>query len=110
MDIISAARVARETIRAYQRENGEPVSPPWSEAEEWDRDSMLAGVRAVLAGATPEELHERWMARRLEEGWKLGPVKDTAARIHPNLVPYADLPAGQRVKDVLFAAVVQAVS
>jgi RyR domain len=108
MDDITAARVARETIRAYQRSIGDPVSPPWAEAESWDRDSMLAGVRAVRAGATPEELHERWVGRRTEEGWTLGPVKDTTARTHPCLAPYQELSIEQRAKDVLFAAVVGA--
>jgi hypothetical protein len=35
-----------------------------------------------------------------------GEVKDAAAKTHPCLVDYADLPHEQKVKDDLFAAVV----
>jgi hypothetical protein len=47
---------------------------------------------------TPEEIellaemeHKRWMAERLEQGWKPGATRDDAKKIHPYLVPYEDL-------------------
>jgi len=42
-----------------------------------------------------------------EQGWKLGPVKDLEKKEHPCFCPYGDLPLEQRVKDFLFAAIVE---
>lgn len=38
-----------------------------------------------------EAEHDRWMAARRLAGWSLGTAKDDAQRIHPDLIPYADL-------------------
>lgn len=70
----------------------------------------LAGVRAALEGATPEQMHETWMRAREAQGWTHGPRKDSRLKTHPALVPYADLPEHQRVKDRVFAAIVRAMA
>jgi hypothetical protein len=105
------ARVCHEANRALQVETGDPaVSPPWDEVPEWQRTSAVEGVQAALGGATPEQLHESWCAAKERDGWTHGEVKDAAARTHPCLVPYEELPAEQRAKDHLFAAVVAALA
>lgn len=106
------APVVHEAIRAYQRTLGEDPNPPWEQAPEWIRASVRAGIRAVLNGTarTPEQQHENFLAMRLADGWTYGPVKNAEARTHPCLVPYADLPIHQRRKDLLFQAVVLALS
>lgn len=43
-------------------------------------------------------------------GWRRGAAKDPAAKTHPCLIPYADLPGCERVKDAVFAAIVRAMS
>ncbi len=43
-------------------------------------------------------------------GWRYGLKKDPAAKTHPCLVPYWQLPAEQRRKDGLFAAIVAALT
>jgi len=101
------ARVAHEANRAYQIATGDPApSPHWEDAPDWQRDSAAEGVQHALDGETPEELHDRWAAHKAADGWVHGEVKDGAAKTHPCLVPYAELPEVQRVKDDLFAAVV----
>jgi len=103
------ARVCHEANRVLQVLDGDPTpSPAWDQAEPWQCDSAVDGVRKALAGAGPEELHEQWCAFKRADGWVHGPVKDSVARTHPCLVPYAELPAEQRQKDALFAAIVQA--
>ena len=105
------ARVCHEANRALQTLLNDPaVSPSWDDAPEWQRDSAVEGVHAARQGAGPEQLHEAWCRHKTEAGWTLGPVKDAEAKTHPCLVPYAELPAGQRVKDALFAGVVSALS
>jgi hypothetical protein len=101
------ARVCHEANRALQVLQGDPaVSPAWDDAPDWQCASAADGVVQALAGATPEQLHESWCEFKRADGWTYGPVKDAGARTHPCLVPYAELPAAQR----LFAAIVAALS
>ena len=110
MDRIAIARVAHEINRAYCASLGDTSQPAWEDAAEWQQGSALAGVDMHLAkpDATPEQSHESWLAQKLAEGWKYGPVKDAEKKEHPCCVPYADLPAEQKAKDYLFRGVVHA--
>ena len=40
-----------------------------------------------------------WAQRRLAEGWSWGPERNDAAKKHPDLVPYAQLPESEREYD-----------
>lgn len=110
MDRIAIARVAHEINRAYCASLGDTSQPTWEDAPEWQQNSALVGVDMHLAkpDATPEQSHESWLAQKLAEGWKYGPVKDAEKKEHPCCVPYADLPAEQKAKDYLFRGVVHA--
>ena len=46
-----------------------------------------------------ENTHEVWAQRRLAEGWTYSPRRDDAAKLHPCLVPYADLPESEKDYD-----------
>lgn len=77
----------------------------------------LAGFTLAVGQATPDQEakirdflennkeflaaaeHEGWMDQRRMEGWTYAPVRDNAAREHPLLVPYAELPEEQKEKD-----------
>ena len=43
--------------------------------------------------------HELWAKRRMEEGWSLGPHRDDAKKQTPFLIPYEDLPEGEKHYD-----------
>ena len=58
----------------------------------------------------PEQQHEAWREDKRRDGWVYGVVKDPAAKTHPCMVPYADLPESQRRKDALYLAVVRAMA
>jgi hypothetical protein len=104
------AEVCHEANRVLQRTLGEVVNFPWENTSEALRASGIKGVELAMAGATPEELHESWCATKVAEGWTYGPAKDFAAKTHPQLVPYAELPEVQKVKDRLFQAIVHGLS
>jgi RyR domain len=105
------ARICHEANRALQCVNGEDEpSPAWADAPEWQRESAAEGVASALAGESAEELHESWCQHKITDGWRYGEVKDGTAKTHPCLVPYAELPEGQRRKDALFHAIVGALS
>lgn len=93
-EIIKAcARAAHEANLAYCKAIGD--------------DSAMRGVEVALSGATPEQQHDAWCADKRAAGWVYGPIKDPAAKTHPCLLPYAELPDAQRRKDGLYLTVVR---
>lgn len=42
--------------------------------------------------------HDRWMVAKLADGWRFGPVRDDAARLHPDIVPFDEL--SEPIKDL----------
>lgn len=104
----SIAELAHEVNKAYCDAIGDISQKSWAKCESWQRESAVAGVRAVIdnRNITAEELHERWCQHKIDAGWKYGMVKDAVKKEHPCLVPYNKLPLEQRVKDSLFRAIV----
>lgn len=108
MDRTKLARAAHEINRAYCAALGDIFVPSWEDAEQAQRDSILAGVDMHLANpnATPEASHAAWLDAKEAEGWKYGAIKNAETKEHPCFLPYAELPPEQRAKDYLFRAVV----
>jgi hypothetical protein len=109
LSAIAIARVCHEVNRAYCAALGDHSQGAWEDAPEWQRVSAVAGVNAIIANplTTPEQSHEGWLSQKVADGWVYGPVKNADAKEHPCMVPYAELPPAQRVKDHLFGAVVR---
>lgn len=103
------ARAAHGVNRAYCRSIGDDSQPSWEDAPAWQRQSACAGVKAVLGNpdVTPEQSHEAWLAKKAEEGWTFGEVKDAEKKTHPCFLPYDELSPEQRAKDHLFIATVR---
>jgi hypothetical protein len=53
---------------------------------------------------SPEELHGSWMQSYFAMGWVYGEEYSREKKIHPDLVPYADLGQLERDKDAVFIA------
>lgn len=109
-EIARVCHEANRALQAVQSAHGIPVGAPWDGLDEETRTSVIQGVHGIQAGKSPEESHEAWCEFKRDHGWTHGEVKDAAALTHPCLLPYADLPADQRVKDDLFSAIVKALS
>ena len=111
-DELIACRVVHAAMSAYAEALGEPALPAWDEAPEWMRQSTLEGVRYRRDNpqATGEAQHIQWMDEKTNAGWTYGPTKDSIAKTHPMIVPYHDLPDGEKRKDHLFGAVVRALT
>lgn len=52
-----------------------------------------------LAELMAKNVHEVWARTRLDQGWTYGPQRDDAAKHHPCLVPYDQLPEEEKVYD-----------
>ncbi len=46
-----------------------------------------------------ENTHDVWAVTRIGQGWTHGPSRNDAAKQHPCLVPYADLPDSEKEYD-----------
>jgi len=87
---------------------GAPIVPvPWSEREEPFKTQFIAVIERQCGeqrSSSPEELHGSWVQAYLAMGWKYGETYDRENRIHPDLVPYAQLGQLERDKDAVFVA------
>lgn len=106
--ITDIARLCYEVNRAYCLSIGDNSQPKWEDAAEWQKESVINGVKFHLENqASPEESHENWMKEKVESGWVYGETKDPEKKTHPCLVPYDQLPVEQRAKDYIFKAIVE---
>lgn len=102
------AEICHENNRAYCHAFGDYSQPAWKLLPKEIQDSVVNGVEFHIKNpdASPKASHENWMKIKLENKWKVGPVKDIEKKEHPNLRPYGELPAVERGKDIVFAALV----
>lgn len=104
------ARVCHQANKGLCEARGDNSQRDWDEAEPWQRESAIKGVRFALANphATASEQHSAWMKDKIEAGWIYGPVKNVEKMTHPCIVPYYDLPFEEKAKDYVFRAIVHA--
>lgn len=99
--VYDAARLAAEAA-------GAPIVPiPWDEREQDFKDQFLKVIERQCGSqrsSSPEELHGSWMQAYLAMGWVYGEKYDRENRVHPDLVPYADLGQLEQDKDAVFVA------
>jgi len=57
-----------------------------------------------LGESLAKNAHDVWAVQRLSEGWVYGPVRDSAKKEHPCLVPYEDLPESEKEMDRVMVA------
>ncbi len=107
----------RDTIAAQGRDlTQEPAGQPWErlatsyrQANRHQADHVWAKLAVTDCRAVAEDLveafaltpleverlaiveHARWAADRYLDGWAYGPVRDNARKLHPQLIPYAEL-------------------
>lgn len=83
-----------------------PIIPAaWDEREQPFRDQFLNVIERQCGpqrSMSPEELHGSWMQAYYGMGWVHGDEYDREKKIHPDLVPYAQLGQLERDKDAVF--------
>lgn len=102
------AASAHEANRAYCLSLGDTSQPRWDEAPDWQKQSIINGVKFHLANpnADASASHENWFKEKQADGWSYNPVKDFENKRHPCFVPFAELPIEQQIKDHIFRSVV----
>ena len=88
--------------------SGAPIIPvEWAEREGSFRAQFVEVIERQCGeqrSESPEELHGSWMQAYYEMGWIYGDKYDRERKVHPDLVPYADLGQLERDKDAVFVA------
>lgn len=101
------AKICHNVNKAYCESQNDFSQTSWEEAPDWQKQSAIKGVQFALESErTPEEMHESWLAQKLEDGWVYGKEKNAELKTHPCIMRYDELPKYQRAKDALFKAVV----
>ena len=108
--IISIAIVAHQANKAWCESEGDYSQKNWDEADEWQRESAINGVKYRIEnpGSGHDAMHNNWMKEKIENGWKYGPEKDVERKEHHCIVAFEDLPVFQQKKDALFSSIVDA--
>lgn len=108
INIQQIAIVCHQANKAYCERIGDKTQLDWVNAPEWQRESAIKGVLFRLDNSSVpiSAQHESWMKEKVDAGWVHGEVKDADAKTHPCIVPYDQLPMEQKIKDHLFASIV----
>jgi len=107
MNHVSLSRICYDAIRAYAKTVGETYLR-WADARPHVRESFSGAVAYLLEvpKADLADLHGHWLAARIQDGWQYGPKRDEARRLHPGMVPWADVPVRERLKFELMLRIV----
>ncbi|MBR4685914.1 MAG: hypothetical protein IKP04_05235 [Candidatus Methanomethylophilaceae archaeon] len=62
-------------------------------------DQKLPEELLELTERIAENAHDFWALGRIREGWTHGPTRDDSLKTHPDLVPYDELPEGEKEYD-----------
>ena len=99
--VYEGARVAAIAAEA-------PIVPvPWAEREEPFQIQFREVIERQCGpqrSTSPEELHGSWVQAYLAMGWVYGKDYNLTLKIHPDLVPYAELGQLEQDKDAVFVA------
>jgi hypothetical protein len=103
---IDIARICHNVNKSYCESHGDFSQGGWDDIPEEIRQSAIDTVHNFFNHPfTAEESHDNWLKFNREHGWKYGEVKDLVNKIHPDLVPFDELPIEEQTKDKLFCAV-----
>lgn len=61
--------------------------------------AVTIDILAASMETMAEAEHDGWMTHRAMTGWSWGETRDDAAKRHPSMVPYAQLPEREKAKD-----------
>lgn len=97
--VYEAARLQAQAVNA-------PVIPDeWEKREEPFKKQFYEVIERQCGeqrSKSPEELHGSWMQAYFAMGWKYGEKYSKENKIHPDLVPYAELEEREQNKDAVF--------
>jgi len=110
---LDVAGVCYEAIRQFYKSSGTKDTPvAWENASAHTRAAMVRMIeeRTKLIGmedATFEQIHNKRVMARAEEGWVYGYEYDVEKKTDPNMCSYEDLPKIIKMSDAIIGALVK---
>lgn len=82
INVLYIAKACHEANKVWCEANGDYSQNHWSDAEQWQRDSAIAGVNFRLENpnAKNDAQHNAWMQDKINNGWIYGEVKDVVKK------------------------------
>ena len=90
-----ANRQQASRIQYLLKAAGYRISP----MQDWDADKLMFAETEIEKMACLE--HDLWRKAKEADGWIYGEQRDENKRTHPDLVPWDDLPEGEREKNLI---------
>jgi len=78
--------------RQLQIEQHRSAPPLWPLLRPVERGWWVRRADLACSGLVPREIYETWCAEMLAAGWRAGPAVDHAAKTHPFLAGWGELP------------------
>jgi len=109
---LQIAEITYAANRIYCRHARSKSKQRWNRLGSEVHKAVEEGVLYAIAHphCSPEEIHEAWCDTMRRSGYQPGGVVDHGAKVHANLVPWDTLPEREQAKDVLFLAIVRALT
>ena len=102
------ARIVHGAHRDFQVWTEDPCpAQPWDTLDPRQRDMVINMVRLIQQGFPYDYVHQIWVDRMTEDGWRQGAVKDPHHKRHPSMVKWEKLPYWEQQKVVLAFHIVQ---
>jgi hypothetical protein len=108
MTITQIAETVHEIQRVFCASIGETL-PTWENAIDMQATTINGVLDLIYEGpkAGAGFSHEKWMEKKIAEGWVYGEVRDWENKTHPSLIPFEELPLNEKTKDHLFVQTVR---
>lgn len=88
---------------------GNPI-PVWEDLSVGQRCRAAVAVDDLMRNPhikEPEDFHDIWANPLYDDGWVWGPVYSLKTKQHPCLVPYDELPDAEKIKDMIWASLIE---
>lgn len=77
--------------------------------DDTQRDRRIMAMKKCAVESTSDtDRHDSWMKMHIDDGWVYGENFDPAAKTHPNLKPWGELPPSVKSKARIFDIVAKA--
>lgn len=110
LTIEDAARLVNEADRAFGFSVGDFSTPSWELSDDAHKSGVCSLVQHLLTNlaASPQALHDRWLALMTDAGWTWGLLPDQTTKTDPRLRPWEDLAPTERLRLDMASSIVGA--
>lgn len=105
--IIKLAQAVHENNRLISTTILQEEKQEWNLLNNEQQQGIIQAVRETISNkvSDPALSHEAWVQSKIRAGWKFGDTYSEDEKTHPNIKPYDQLEPEQRLKDLLYLAI-----